>query len=214
MATPLSPPRIRIRNDSNSYGIARSLPRDYGASLRGSKDLSFSPPRNVKIKPSFNSQRNHFGGSWDHLESPKHRDYYLGGSWDQLDSPRSNYHFTGSWDQLSSCPADGILTYSSETVKITSPEALITHTLSRPSKRRHQKETLSHEINSSPTGDLSSPRDSVAGAKGLLNEPGQNNCFLNSAVQVSFLMFKHFIFNRQVSNVNLFQNLIVKWVNV
>lgn len=33
-------------------------------------------------------------------------------------------------------------------------------------------------------------RDSVAftSTKGLLNGPGQNNCFLNSAVQVSILL--------------------------
>lgn len=34
---------------------------------------------------------------------------------------------------------------------------------------------------------MSPSRDSVAFTKGLLNGPGQNNCFLNSAVQVSVL---------------------------
>ena len=202
MATPLTPPRLRLSEDEyGSSGIARSLPRDYGASLKSPKQLSFSPQRHFKTKTNFTSPRDHLGGSWDHLETRDYylggscdqlespyraRDNYLGGSWDQLDYPRSsNYHLTGSWDQLTSCPNDSILTYNSETVKIISPEALITHTLSRPSKKSHSKENSPSGQPQSPPEDLSSPRDSVAGAKGLLNGPGQNNCFLNSAVQVS-----------------------------
>ena len=48
-----------------------------------------------------------------------------------------------------------------------SPEQLLTHTLGRPSKR-----ALGANL----------------GSKGLLNAPGDNNCFLNSAVQVSLLI--------------------------
>lgn len=39
---------------------------------------------------------------------------------------------------------------------------------------------------------------SLAPTKGLLNEPGQNSCFLNSAVQVRCL--KNFLFNADFYN--------------
>ena len=35
-------------------------------------------------------------------------------------------------------------------------------------------------------------RMSISHAKGLLNKPGQNNCFLNSAVQVSIELVYYF----------------------
>lgn len=38
-------------------------------------------------------------------------------------------------------------------------------------------------------------RDSMAYTKGLLNGPGQNNCFLNSAVQVRIYFKKYKNFN-------------------
>jgi hypothetical protein len=33
------------------------------------------------------------------------------------------------------------------------------------------------------------PRMSISNSKGLLNAPGENNCFLNSAVQVRLISF-------------------------
>ena len=69
-------------------------------------------------------------------------------------------------------------------------DSLLTHTLVKCSgKKKHSKfwnSSLFASSNKVPvSSDLISPRDSVAEAKGLLNGPGENNCFLNSAVQVS-----------------------------
>lgn len=69
-----------------------------------------------------------------------------------------------------------------------SVDNLLMHTLGRGPKKK--KSFWNSSIFSSGNNkvavsdDLISPRDSMSGAKGLLNEPGQNNCFLNSAVQV------------------------------
>uniref|UniRef100_A0A6A7FWK1 Inactive ubiquitin carboxyl-terminal hydrolase 54 n=1 Tax=Hirondellea gigas TaxID=1518452 RepID=A0A6A7FWK1_9CRUS len=68
-------------------------------------------------------------------------------------------------------------------------EALLSHTLGRgPKKKGFWNSSIfgsSLSSNKVPLNDhFASPRDSMAGAKGLLNAPGQNNCFLNSAVQV------------------------------
>lgn len=38
-------------------------------------------------------------------------------------------------------------------------------------------------------GNLQTTTSSALSAKGLRNAPGENNCFLNSAVQVSFFFF-------------------------
>lgn len=80
-------------------------------------------------------------------------------------------------------------------------DALLTHTLGRrSSKKKHGSfwnGSLFGNLNASASGrvpvpgDATSPRDSMAVSKGLLNAPGQNNCFLNSAVQVS-LLYRYF----------------------
>ncbi|CAL4064155.1 unnamed protein product, partial [Meganyctiphanes norvegica] len=76
-------------------------------------------------------------------------------------------------------------------------DSLLSHTLCRPHHHRKNEHTppkedkvegesdrnLTTELASRLPTELASPRDSVAGVKGLLNEPGQNNCFINSAVQ-------------------------------
>ncbi|XP_063887718.1 protein piccolo-like [Scylla paramamosain] len=106
---------------------------------------------------------------------------HLGGSWDQLDTPRPPQpHLRASWDHLGPTWGD---VPSGEAPR--GVDALLTHTL-RPS--RHEAGTPartapSRDVVDEGVGEVVSPRDSVAGAKGLLNAPGQNNCFLNSAVQ-------------------------------
>lgn len=40
---------------------------------------------------------------------------------------------------------------------------------------------------------------SLAPTKGLLNEPGQNSCFLNSAVQVRKRFFFHILFIMKIN---------------
>lgn len=67
--------------------------------------------------------------------------------------------------------------FSTSTQGVHPPESLIVHTLRKP---RGDKGVRSEEVHSH-----SQQRDSIIGTKGLLNGPGQNNCFLNSAVQVS-----------------------------
>lgn len=168
MAT-ITPPRpVPAAHHRDHRDVAKSLPRDYGASLRDLAGMSLSPPRDTtRHFRGFTVHRDHLGGSWDQLDVPKTPMPHLRASWD---------HLGPTWDQKidpSPDPPRG-------------PEALLTHTL-RPA--RH----VTHEGPSDDPGprgeqaviDLASPRDSVAGAKGLLNAPGQNNCFLNSAVQVS-----------------------------
>ena len=69
-------------------------------------------------------------------------------------------------------------------------DTLLTHTLGRRSNKKKMGFWSSSLFGSSKVAvpDMASPRDSMAGgAKGLLNAPGQNNCFLNSAVQVMFM---------------------------
>ncbi|XP_018023244.1 uncharacterized protein LOC108679165, partial [Hyalella azteca] len=65
-------------------------------------------------------------------------------------------------------------------------DALLLHTLARRPKKK--KAFWNSSIFGAPkvalSDDMTSPRDVMTGTKGLLNEPGQNNCFLNSAVQV------------------------------
>lgn len=147
-------------------GLARSLPRDYGASLR---DLSSVAPRSPPRRPRA------LGVRRDHL----------GGSWDQLDTPRAPLpHLRASWDHLG--PTWGDAPGGEQPRGV---DALLTHTL-RPS--RHEAAAARAAAAAAREGgvedgvaEMASPRDSVAGAKGLLNAPGQNNCFLNSAVQVS-----------------------------
>jgi hypothetical protein len=55
-------------------------------------------------------------------------------------------------------------------------------------QQQQQQQTSEHQrvTEHSPHHQIFAPN-----TKGLLNAPGQNNCFLNSAVQVSF---KHFFF--------------------
>lgn len=48
-------------------------------------------------------------------------------------------------------------------------------------------------------------RSSIVSTKGLLNGPGQNNCFLNCAVQVSFIQFTQiFHFNQDSGSCSFF----------
>ncbi|XP_066988927.1 uncharacterized protein DDB_G0290301 isoform X1 [Macrobrachium rosenbergii] len=183
-ATTMSPPRAvpSARHRDPHRDMAKSLPRDYGASVRDlGSSLTFSPRNFCQASRGFASHRDHLGGSWDQLDSPRAHAAPLRSSWD---------HLGPNWDQ-----GDLSLELSR------GPDALLTHTL-RPS--RHDSANtrkLGQDVVSNPRvtsgdigndqekldgemGDLASPRDSVAGAKGLLNAPGQNNCFLNSAVQV------------------------------
>lgn len=147
--------------------MARSLPRDYGASLR---DLASAVPRSPPRRPrALGVRRDHLGGSWDQLDTPRVPLPHLRASWD---------HLGPSWgDAPGGDPPRGV-------------DALLTHTL-RPA--RHEASATARAAAAAAARDgvdegvveVVSPRDSVAGAKGLLNAPGQNNCFLNSAVQVS-----------------------------
>ncbi|XP_037793940.1 uncharacterized protein LOC119589398 [Penaeus monodon] len=165
--TPMSPPRpVPVSRHHDHRDVAKSLPRDYGASLRDLAGMSLSPPRDSYR--GFTSVRNHLGGSWDQLDCPRPQVAQLRASWD---------HLGPVWDQ----PLDATLDLSR------GPDALLTHTL-RPARHEvtsPRGQALEDDPASRDPGvlDLASPRDSVAGAKGLLNAPGQNNCFLNSAVQ-------------------------------
>ncbi|KAK7085341.1 hypothetical protein SK128_017325 [Halocaridina rubra] len=201
-ATPMSLPRTvpnifghRENHRDAHRDVAKSLPRDYGASVRDLHAMFSSPtPGNASSNSisGFSAHRYHLGGSWDQLDSPRMPVAPLRASWD---------HLGPGWDK-------GIGEQGFENGTFThGPDALLTHTL-RPSHRHNASlprslgPQVGQEITPSPrlskgedeedpgsrhveVNDLASPRDSVAGAKGLLNAPGQNNCFLNSAVQYS-----------------------------
>lgn len=169
----LTPPRAVPAGQQRD--MARSLPRDYGASLRALAGRSLSPPRRP-TRATRGFTRDHMGGSWDQLDAPRAPMPPLRASWD---------HLGPTWDHvdMSRDSPHG-------------PDALLTHTLRParhhdlgPNSRGHMPE--GEDAGGHGVADLASPRDSVAGAKGLLNAPGQNNCFLNSAVQVSTRILVH-----------------------
>lgn len=171
--TPPHPVPAATHEREPHWDMARSLPRDYGASLRDLAGLSFSP-HTADFRDFSFPRKNHLGGSWDQLDAPKMAVPQLRASWDCLGP---------TWDKQTEVPLD----------LPRGPDALLTHTL-RPTRRQvnnNSPRKVTHECGEEPRSqgqlalDLASPRDSVAGAKGLLNAPGQNNCFLNSAVQVS-----------------------------
>lgn len=55
------------------------------------------------------------------------------------------------------------------------------------------------------TTEMPPSRDSMAYTKGLLNGPGQNNCFLNSAVQVinPFKIYFYFLYRHIIVYITI-----------
>lgn len=152
------------------------------------------------------SDKEILGGSWQHLveDLPEAKRFQLSSSWDQLNTFRHNEpeesvehlnfynethspssysaNFSSSFDyppdpfeSSEMPPSTDPIAHQDIHSQEHSPEQLITHTLARPGRFKNFK----------PHNIFHSHRDSIITTKGLLNAPGQNNCFLNSAVQVS-----------------------------